>query len=175
MLQATARAVCGGCLIALCAAGATLPAPAIADDSIPAATTHAPALGVGLYRGRPVTFEVVDGWAIIEGDIVLGRAEELIRALAMAGDDAASRTKGFAIDRTSMLWPKGPSGLFEIPYTIEIDPMGIVPPAETSFNTTFAGFMQFVPRTTQADYVAFVLNLALTSPCFSSVGRIGGR
>ncbi len=131
--------------------------------------------GDGLYRGHAVTFEIVDGWAVIEGDIVLGRAEELIRALPAAGDDTALRTKGLAIDRPSMLWPKGPSGMFEIPYTIEIDPLDVIPAVVAEFNTELAGFMQFVPRTTQADYVAFVLNSAPGSACFSAVGRVGGR
>lgn len=30
-----------------------------------------------VYRGRPVTYQVIDGLAIYEGDIVLGTVEEL--------------------------------------------------------------------------------------------------
>ena len=30
----------------------------------------------GVFRGRPVFYHVVDGWAVTEGDILLGRADE---------------------------------------------------------------------------------------------------
>jgi len=34
----------------------------------------------GTWRGRPVTYEVVDGWAIVEGDIIVGTVEPRDRA-----------------------------------------------------------------------------------------------
>jgi hypothetical protein len=49
-------------LFALCAALTVPAALAIADDGVAAATpTATSTLGVGLYRGRPVTFEIVNG------------------------------------------------------------------------------------------------------------------
>jgi len=35
----------------------------------------------GVFRGQPVYFKVIDGWAIAEGDIILGKAEDLEAAL----------------------------------------------------------------------------------------------
>ena len=37
--------------------------------------------GIGLHDGRSIAFDVIDGWAVVEGDIVIGRAGELSRAL----------------------------------------------------------------------------------------------
>jgi uncharacterized repeat protein (TIGR02543 family) len=148
----------------------------LAAGSLPAASAGLVpnARGAGLVEGRPVAFEIVDGWAVVEGDIILGRAEELARALNRPADQPDA--KGFAIGYQSTLWPAGPSGAFEVPYTVESDPAGNVPAAIAAFNAYFPGFLQFVPRTTQADYVAFVLNLPDSTPaCMSALGRSGGR
>ena len=130
--------------------------------------------GIGLYDGRSVAFEVIAGWAVVEGDIIIGRADELTRAVNDPASDL--RPKTFAIGYQANLWPKAPSGIVEIPYTIAADPNGRVPAAIASFNATFAGFMQFVARSTQADYVEFSLSLPDSAPaCTSSLGRVGGR
>ena len=121
-----------------------------------------------MFRGRAVDFRVVEGYAVVEGDILIGRASDL------AG--TSPRPKAFTDDNPALLWPKGPSGNVEVPYTVEADPNGFVPQAIASFNAVFTGLIQFVPRTTQADYVAFALNLPATAPaCMSSLGRIGGK
>ncbi|MEP7156422.1 MAG: M12 family metallopeptidase, partial [Betaproteobacteria bacterium] len=44
-----------------------------------------------------------------------------------------------------------------------------------SFNATFAGLIRWVPRTTQADYVAFNMVTANLNACASNFGRVGGR
>ena len=130
--------------------------------------------GVGLYDGRSVAFEIIGGWALVEGDIIIGRADELSRALREPAGDV--RPKTFTIGYQANLWPRAASGVFEIPYTIAADPNGKVPPAIAAFNATFSGFMQFVARTTQADYVEFSLSLPDSAPaCSSSLGRVGGK
>ena len=70
--------------------------------------------GFGVWRGREVQFRIVDGWAVVEGDIILGRADALANA---ALHDAAEGPlpKGFAFDTASDLWPSGASALVEIP------------------------------------------------------------
>lgn len=113
-----------------------------------------------------------DGMAIAEGDIVLGRAEEI----AILRDAHPDHRKALATFRTDILWPIGPSGLFEVPYTYESGANALQ--AIASFNATFAGLIQWVPRTTQVDYVAF--NLAnkandTSGSCNSALGRMGGR
>jgi len=155
---------------------AGLAAPAVAADGHAphAVTTSVPfqrqvvERGQGVYRGAPVDFHIVAGWAVVEGDIILGRAEALAGA-----DDVA---KAFTSNNPSTLWPKGASGAYEVPYTVEADPSGRVPAVVAAFNATFAGFLQLVGRTSQPDYVAFALNLPPGSPaCLSNVGRIGGK
>jgi len=130
--------------------------------------------GIGLHDGRSIAFDVIDGWAVVEGDIVIGRAGELSRALNERAADIRPRT--LTIGYQGNLWSRAASGIVEIPYTIAADANGKVPPAIASFNATFAGFMQFVPRAAQADYVEFALNLPDSAPaCTSPLGRVGGR
>src|SRR5215468_363021 len=82
---------------------------AAAGDSPNGTTSTASAHGVGVHRGHLVHFEIVDGWAIAEGDIILGRADELAAALT-APRASDMQPKGFTMDRPSGLWPRGPSG-----------------------------------------------------------------
>ena len=130
--------------------------------------------GVGSYDGRRIAFEVVDGWAVVEGDIIVGRANELRQALRPADTELAR--KSLTIGYQGELWLRGASGVVEVPYKVTADPQGNVVAAITAFNATFAGVIQFVARTTQADYVDFKMDLPPPAPsCSSSIGRIGGR
>ena len=123
--------------------------------------------------------QIVDrsGLALWEGDIVLGRTEDLLEATRLADlAGTASRSKGLGLGAAGGRWPKGASGLFELPYVIENDPDGGVPPAIVEFNLQLAGFARAVARGAEPDYVAFNFDSAdTTGPCFSSVGRVGGR
>ena len=56
----------------------------------------APRFGRGVWRGQDVEFRVLDGWAVCQGDIIIGRAAEMAaryRALLEAPDENA-RGKG---------------------------------------------------------------------------------
>ncbi len=144
---------------------------ALAADASVAAPVH----GYGLWRGRDVQFQVVDGDAVVEGDIVIGRAADLAQALAAAGSWTDTR-KGFSLDDPTVLWLKGPSGVIEVPYRVDIDPDGRVPAAVAAFNAQFAGFIQFVPFASQPDFVAFTLSLPDgAAACNSRLGRVGGK
>lgn len=126
-------------------------------------------------------FEIVDrgGLAIWQGDIVIGRTAELVEATRKAdllGAEAIPGAKSTGLGASGGRWPRGSSGLFELPYVIEIDPEGRVPPAIEEFNRETAGMFRAVPRTTEPDYVAFTFDADdKTGPCFSSIGRVGGR
>lgn len=139
-----------------------------------AASTAPPAeRGAGVFDGRDIAFEVIDGWAVVEGDIIVGRAADLSRPRSPDGGVAA---RMFTMGYEANLWPRGASGVFEVPFTVSADPNGRVPGVVSTFNSTFAGLIQFVPRTTQADYVDFTLNLPDSAPaCTSFIGRVGGR
>jgi hypothetical protein len=142
-----------------------------------------PALAIEGHRvwheGRELTVVDQDGWAIYAGDIILGRTAEVLERSRQLGPEgwkpssfAKSVTRGLADGR----WPRGASGLFEMPIVIESDPDGNVQAAILAFNEQLAGFMRAVPRTNEPDYVAFTLSATDGSgACSSSVGRVGGR
>lgn len=126
-------------------------------------------------------FEIVDrgGLAIWQGDIVIGRTAELLEATRQAdllGAEAIAGAKSTGLGASGGRWPRGASGLFEVPYVVESDPEGRVPAAIEEFNREAAGMFRAVPRTAEADYVAFTFDADdKTGPCFSSIGRVGGR
>ncbi|WP_437318491.1 M12 family metallopeptidase [Sorangium sp. So ce385] len=102
-------------------------------------------------------YEVVDGLAVHEGDIVLGTAEEL-----------ESRPKGAGVMLRELRWPNR-----TIPYVIDSN---LSSSMQLNVNSAISHWeantdIDFVPRTTQADYVEFVLSNACRSPA----GRKGGR
>lgn len=117
--------------------------------------------GVGFVHGetfgaRRVVFEIRDGLAVFEGDIVLGTAAEI------------SARSALAIPGQSFRWPDG-----VIPY--EIDPA--LPEAQQSAARAAVEHwndntpLWIAPRTDEPDYVRFTPG----GGCSSSVGRQGGR
>ena len=121
------------------------------------------------YRDRWVDYFEQDGLAIAEGDIVLGRAADIARLR-----DSSGLLKALVIDQADLLWTMGPTGVYEVPYVFEAGPQTNVEAAVAQFNAAFTGIIQWVPRTTQTDYVAFHL-VGPAGSCFSWVGREGGR
>jgi hypothetical protein len=122
--------------------------------------------------GKPmeITYEIQNGQAIWEGDIDLGPAEWI----SGTAEEALGRARrkdgprlGVAIDGTSYRWPGG-----VVPYVIPANfpsPSRITNAiAHIESNT---GIVDFVARTTQANYVEF----RTSTGCSSNVGRIGGR
>ncbi len=93
-------------------------AAAVAATDIASAQQFDPVsrdIRTGVYRGQVVTYEVIDGLAVWDGDIILGTPEELSPAsgpmLAGARD---SQTKLSSVSDKQELWPRG-----VIPYTID--------------------------------------------------------
>ena len=121
------------------------------------------------YRGKWVQYFEQNGLAIAEGDIVLGTASDIARIR-----DGKGLAKALVVDDPSLLWPLGSSGAHEVPYIFESGPQSNVDAAVAQFNAAFTGIIQWVPRTTQGDYVTFNL-VGPTGSCFSEVGRAGGK
>lgn len=123
-----------------------------AADPTPEVQTGTIATSAGTLELR---YEVIDGHAIYEGDIIIPPGDFI--------DPHASRA---ATVTRSQRWPGG-----VIPYVIDaaLPDQGRVTSAITHWhqNTT----IRLVPRTTEADYVRFVVG----SGCSSYVGRIGGE
>jgi len=127
----------------------------------------------GWWHGTPVTYAVIDGMAIVEGDIVLGPAEQLA-ASAPPGPGTGASPDGFSLGYVSQLWPEV-GGVNQIPYTIETGATNLNA-ALSYVNSTLSGVIQFVPQTNQANYVTFNFDPTNTSgSCESSVGMLGGQ
>ncbi len=120
----------------------------------------------GVYRGQVVTYEVIDGLAIWDGDIILGTPEELTPAQAPAPDNTLDgRNKISAVSNKESLWPGG-----IIAYVL--DPELTNPHVHDAIqhweqNTP----IRFVERTDQPNWIRFVPG----SRCAASVGMVGGE
>ncbi len=150
----------------------------------------------GFLDGRPVHFVVRKGDAIMGGDILLGRADDVVRKMneqkmdgkSLLGQAYSAQAelqsklkdklvdKGLVYGGANRLWPRNAQGITEVPYEIATDPDNKVPAAIEAANVQLTGFMKWVPKSNQIDFVAFDLTEdANFGSCFSSVGRVGGR
>ena len=122
---------------------------------------------VSMYQGVPVEHEVIDGLAIVEGDIVLGPAEMLERAAP--GVRGERFTRGIGVNSTGRLWPSG-----VVPYTVAADapnPSRIAA-AVAHWNEKLGGSITLQARTNESVYLSFV-KASSASTCASYIGRLG--
>jgi hypothetical protein len=146
-------------------------------------TQPAPEVRTGIWNGRPVTYQVRNGMAVVEGDMILGPVSSMGNGATVpsAGSQPlVSQTNGMgtvhadsvSISYTSnSLWPSV-NGVYTIPYIITGSSDNLNS-ALTYFNQQFAGFMQFQLRSGQANYV----NISVEgggSEGLSNVGMVGG-
>lgn len=117
--------------------------------------------------GRPmeITYEVHDGLAIWQGDIILGPADEVARTASELSDSNGGPLRGVVIDDNSKRWPGG-----VIPYTITDATPSIVTAAIDIIEDQTPG-VTLVPRTSEANYVTF----QDASGCSSPIGMQGGQ
>lgn len=124
-----------------------------------------------------VTYEIHDGLAIWEGDIILGKASEIsttpegAKPYMRIDRDLAARMMaqpGVAIDGDGFRWPGG-----VMPYVVDaaVNNKQRVTDAITMIESTTGG-VTIVPRTNQADYIKFIFD---SEACSSEVGRKGGE
>jgi hypothetical protein len=122
----------------------------------------------GLYRGMPVTYVLEHGKAIFQGDIVLEKVEAINPQLPLP--------PSYGVGYSQYLWPKVGSQ-YQIPYVIASGSgdLANLNAAIAQFNGTFSN-IQFVPYTTQTDYVNFDFNPNdFSGECEATVGRAGGE
>ncbi len=130
------------------------------------------AIGSGYWHGMPVTYSVINGQAVVDGDEVIGSAEQL--AQSTPPGPRAVTSEGFAAGDVIELWPEV-GGVYQIPYTIEASATNLNA-ALSYFNSTLSGVIQFVPQTNQTNYVTFdFAGQDPTGVCESSVGMVGGQ
>ena len=144
-------------------------AAAVAATVIASAQQFGPVsrdIRTGVYRGQAVTYEVIDGLAIWDGDIILGTPEELSPAGgSMPAGALDSPTKLSSVSDKKRLWPNG-----IVPYVIDPEltnphvPLAI---RHWEQNTP----IRFVERTDQPNWVRFEPG----NICSAAVGMIGGE
>ncbi len=119
-----------------------------------------------MFHGMKLSYEVINGWAVHAGDIILGTAEE---AVAHAPRRVPPRSLDVPLEPllapypTEVLWPQG-----IIPYIIDDD----VPKREWILEAiriwNDETVVRFVERTTERDYLRFAVREA---GCFGVFGR----
>ena len=148
-------------ILVFCCAAVTA---AAAPPSGPAATGP---MQSAIFRGRPVTYEMINGKAVFEGDILLDHLQQ-----APGSGSIHSQSMGIAYQ--NQLWPKT-GGVAIIPYIVTNAPDTLTT-AINQFNATFPGLIQFQKRGSQANYVNFDFDSNNSNgTCESSVGMVGGE
>ena len=144
------------------------------------ANTSVVRTGVAIYRGQELHYEVIDGWAVHGGDVVLGTVEEVLeeqRRLRSTKPSAVSwpvrRDVASSLDG-ERLWPDG-----IIPYVIEpgFTEKGLRRIDEAIEEWNSKTVITLLKRTTEPDYVRFLpreLHPGDTA-CRATYGREGGE
>lgn len=128
-------------------------------EHLPSPASETDEKRTGNFDGVDVEYVVRDGMAIFEGDMVLGRADEIEPARGVSKGSREALGIAFKQNR----WPQG-----RIPYVISsaIPNKERITEAIQHWNTKLAGTISIVPRTTESTYVSIVRS----SSCSSSVG-----
>ncbi len=128
--------------------------------------------GVTEFRGRRLSYEVVEGMAIHAGDMILGTAEEITEATAgpqgRPPEDDWPRRRDLSSVDADRLWPDG-----IVPYVIDAN----VPEREAILSAisewNSKTVIRLVERKTEVDYVRF--RAVSVGNCRSYVGMMGGE
>jgi astacin len=117
--------------------------------------------GSGVWRGAPIQYKILDGWALVEGDILLAPVAELQpdAAAGKAGRESSGMRQQFR------LWPKN-----VIPYTIDPALPNPERVRDAIKHWEERTPIRFVERTNEGDWVTFRRN---SSGCSSNVGLKG--
>ena len=133
------------------------------------AQTESLDIRTGVYRGQRVTYQVINGLAVVEGDIILGTPEELEPPSGpQVIKEPDARQKVVATSDPETLWPEG-----VVPYTIDgglPEPQRVLDAIEHWHDNTL---IRFVERTNETDWINFVE--PDESTCASWVGMTGGE
>ena len=127
------------------------------------------------FRGRELSYVVIDGMAVHAGDIVLGRVGELEPQLPLAKSPKIPvrpplERRDLSPHRQQYLWPEG-----KVPYVIDSD---VSAEQRQNIETAIRAWndktvVSLVMRSSEANYVRFS-NVA-SGYCRSRVGMVGGE
>jgi hypothetical protein len=121
------------------------------------------------FGSRLVTFSVIEGLALFEGDILLGNAETIgsIGSMQHARHRSPVLPRAAGITGVGFRWPGG-----TIPFTIDPALPNQTRVTNAILHWARNTFIRFVQRTTEAAFVTFRPSVSV---CNSSVGMIGGQ
>jgi len=125
--------------------------------------------GSGIYRGQGVTFHIVKGKMIFEGDIALEHVDQKL--------PEKNLQPGATLDYLQYRWPQVGS-VYQIPYSIDPSSGDVanINAAVSNYNSIFSGIIQWVSHSTETDYVNFKLDpLDKSGTGNSYLGRVGGQ
>ncbi|MCY4597303.1 MAG: M12 family metallopeptidase, partial [Bryobacterales bacterium] len=131
--------------------------------------------GVALHRGQALRYEVINGMAVHDGDIVLGTVEEVLagNSRSLASKDATGSwpvRRDISAVEDEFLWPGG-----VVPYVIDpgftAETSGAIQAAVDEWNSRTV--IALVERTTESEFVRF--RAAEDGPCRAGAGRRVGR
>ena len=129
-----------------------------------------PEVRTGFIRGntfglRPVTYSVINGQAIFEGDIVLGSVEEMEQLVAEVNSQP-DIAHAVIVTGSQFRWPDG-----VVPFTIDPDLPNKARVTDAIAHWHSHTGIKFVERTSQANFVTFRPG----DGCSSPVGMRGGE
>lgn len=131
------------------------------------------------WRGQWVNYVEVDGYAITEGDIIIGKIDEVrewTRAIERGQMQIATARKALTTGNQARLWNlRDAAGVVIVPYTITAGNNATINEAIAEANRALSGVVQWIARTSEDDYVDFNLTSANSNACASFVGRTGGK
>ena len=134
--------------------------------------------GVAVYGGEALSYEVIDGMAIHDGDMVLGTVEEVIEATrewrsSKPATGGLPDRRELSPESGDSLWPDG-----TIPYEIEqgFSARALHGIREAIHEWNSKTVITLVERTTESDYVRLLPKgfTASDTACRANLGRKGG-
>jgi uncharacterized protein (TIGR03437 family) len=124
--------------------------------------------GKAIFRGNLVSYQVVGGRAMLDGDIDLGPVDELEGATVAASKPLGQRDSATVTGR-QYLWQLG-----RVPYVVDPDVPDPRRIADAIANWEQATPIRFTPRSNEPNFVRF-LRYQYNGTCVSSLGMLGGR
>ena len=147
-----------------------------------APVTAPPRLGTALLHGRQIAYEVKNGRAVYQSDIILGEEREVAEgrfAGRLAAGGVRVRPQAATIEPSlqyaSGLWPVV-NGVVRVPYTMTTVNAANINAAIAESNSQLAGVLQWVPAAgSDVNLVNFDFNASdMSGSCEAIVGMQGG-
>jgi hypothetical protein len=109
----------------------------------------------GIYRGHRVSFQIVKGKMIFEGDIALEHVDQKL--------PEKNLQPGATLDYLQYRWPRVGS-VYQIPYSIDPSSGDVanINAAVSNYNSIFSGIIQWVSHTSETDYAVGTRASAIT-------------